>query len=469
MKAPFLGQAYQSMSPILSSQTAINIYAELTEGQSDEVGAFYGTPGIASTFSGTGQVRGMRWAGGYLWAVIGSTVWKIDSNYGGVNVGSLPNNSGQVSMINNETQVAIAHDAGWHWIAFTGTSIAAVSGAPPSTSILTYADQYGLYTDNGGLFGITALGDLSTLDPLDVADAEGDPDNLVSIIADHEEIWLLGEDTTQVYANTGAALFPYEKVAGGFIEVGCCAKFSVAKGANSTFWLGRDRTGQGMVFRSSGYQPMRISTHPIENAIRKYGSISDAIGWCYMENGHVFYQLTFLTGNATWVYDVASKGWHQRSWMDTLGILNRHRANCYSAFNNDLLVGDWQNGKIYKQSLNLYTDDGAVIYRERAFDIPDSEQKRVRIDKFQVYATLGDGDPSASGAPIKLWLQVSRDAGRKFGYQRIISAGAIGQTSARARWRRLGNGRDIVIRVATTMVNRVEWVSATMDAESLGV
>ena len=32
MKTKFLGQAYQSRSPILSSQTAINIYAESTEG-----------------------------------------------------------------------------------------------------------------------------------------------------------------------------------------------------------------------------------------------------------------------------------------------------------------------------------------------------------------------------------------------------------------------------------------------------
>ena len=473
MKAPFLGQAYASRSPILSSQTAINIFPELTEQNSDEVGAFYGTPGISAKFTGSGEVRGVHVAGGYLWAVIGSTVWRLDSSYGSLNVGSLPNSSGRVSMVHNPTQLAVAHQDGWHWIALNGTSIASVSGAPQG-SILTYQDQYVLFTDVRGLFGITALADLSTIDPLDVADAEGDPDNLVAVISSHREAWLLGEETTEVWDNTGAALFPFERNSGVFIDAGCAAKFSVAKGQNTVFWVGRDRTGMGMVLMANGYAPVRISTHPIEHLLNGCSNLSDAIGWCYHEEGHIFYWLTIPpaadgTGDVSFVYDTAAKGWHQRAWMDSNGLLHRHRANCYCQFGNDHVVGDWQNGKIYKMSLDTYTDDGAVIYRERAFDIPDSEQKRVRIDKFEVFANIGDGASPSDGSPIKLWLQVSRDAGRNFGYQRIITTGYIGQTKARARWRRLGNGRDIVVRVATTMSNRVQWVSANMEAEQLSV
>jgi len=468
VRAPFLGQAYQSRSPVLASQTAINIFPELTEGNTDEVGAFYGTPGLTSVYTGSGEVRGLHSAGGYLWAVIGSTVWRLDSAFNATNCGTLPNSSGRVSMIHNETQLAIAHNDGWHWVALSGTSIAAVAGAPTGTSPLAVQDQYVLFVaENGGQFGITALADLSTIDALDIADAEGDPDNLVSIVSTHREAWLFGEETAEIWDDTGAALFPFERNSGVFIDAGCCAPLSVAKGQNTVFWLARDRTGQGMVVMANGYSPIRISTHPIEYAINRYSTISDAIGWCYHEEGHIFYVLTFPTGDATWVYDTAAKGWHQRAWLDSNGALHRHRGNCYATFNGLHYVGDWQNGKVYRMSLDTYTDDGAVIYRERAFDIPDSEQKRVRIDKFEVFATIGDGDPSASGAPIKLWLQVSRDAGRNFGYQRIISTGAIGATKARARWRRLGNGRDIVLKVATTMDNRVHWVSAYMDAEAM--
>ena len=464
MKLPFLGQAYQSRSPVLASQTAINIYPELTEGNSDEIGAFIGTPGLIAKYAQTGEVRGMLVAGGYLFAVIGNTLWKISSNWSSVSMGTLPNSSGRVSMVANETQIAIAHQDGWHWVAIAGSSIAPVSGAPTG-SVLTYQDQYGLYTDTGGTFGITTLADLSTLDPLDVADAEGAPDNLVSIISDHREAWLFGETTTEIWANTGAALFPFERSAGGFIEQGCAAKFSPAKLDNSVFWLGRNSNGQGVVYRSNGYTPERISTHAIETAISKYSDISDAIGIAYQDEGHTFYWLIFPTGNASWVYDVATKGWHQRAWLDSNGLLNRHRANCYATFNGMHLIGDWQNGTIYQMSLDIYTDNNEEIYRERAFDLPESEEKKARYDQIQLFGTFGDGASPTDPTSPQVWMQISRDGGRIWGYQRVINVGAIGQTKYRARWRRVGTGRNPVIRFATTMKNRVQWVHASASGE----
>lgn len=465
MEIPFLGQAYQSRSQVLASQTAINIFPETTEGNSDEVGAFYGCPGLISKFAAAGEVRGTHVAGGYLFAVIASTVYRLDSSFTATNLGTLPNNARRVSMIHNETQLAIAHQDGWHWVAFTGTAIAPVSGSP-SGSILTYQDEYALYTDVNGLFGITALADLSTLDPLDVADAEGLPDNLVSIICDHREAWLMGEESIEIWSNTGAALFPFERNPGGLIEQGCAARFSPTKLDNSIFWLGRDSNGQGIVYRSNGYMPVRISTHAIEFAINQYSDISDCIGYSYQEEGHSFYVLVFPTGDATWVYDVASKGWHQRAWLDAQGMLHRHRANCYATFNAKHIVGDWQNGNVYQTDLDTYTDNGAVIYRERAFDLPEYENQRIRLDRLQIFAIIGDGDP-ADGSSIKLWVQVSRDGGRNFGFQRIINTGAIGQTRARAMWRRLGTARNPVIRLATTMANRIQWVAAFLDGEAL--
>jgi hypothetical protein len=67
-----------------------------------------------------------------------------------------------------------------------------------------------------------------------------------------------------------------------------------------------------------------------------------------------------------------------------------------------------------------------------------------------------------------VWLQMSRDSGRRWGYQRIVSLGAIGETTKRARWRHCGSGRNIVLRIGTTMQNRVQWVAGFMDAEVLG-
>ncbi|WP_460918270.1 hypothetical protein, partial [Staphylococcus aureus] len=79
--------------------------------------------------------------------------------------------------------------------------------------------------------------------------------------------------------------------------------------------------GQTIVLEGSSYQAHRISTNAIENEIRGYANITDAIGMIYQTEGHVFYVLTFPSADATWVYDKATQLWHQRCWTDTQGIL----------------------------------------------------------------------------------------------------------------------------------------------------
>lgn len=490
MKTKFLGQAYQSRSPILSSQTAINIYPEGTEGNNDQIGAFYGTPGLVTKFTGSGPVRGMHAAAdGNLYAVIGPSAYKINVQFVGMNIGTI-GGSGDVCIKDNGAQVNFAHSDGMHWIAFGGSAVAAVGNAPQN-SITSVMDNYLCFTDGSAGFatwGITQVADLSTIDPLDVATAEGAPDNLVSILCDHREVWLFGTSTTEIWSDTGAAFFPFERSPGGFIEQGCIAARSPTQMDNSVFWLGQDKNGQGIVYRANSYIPTRISTHAMEYAINRYPTISDAFGISYQEEGHSFYWLVFPSGNSSWCYDIATGGWHQRLWLSpTDGSLNRPRANCYVFFGGMHLVGDYQNGKIYRMSLDIGQDDGNDIYRERAFDLPDSENNRIRMDFIELDALTGDeqillpqgafqfGDFQpvafqAAGptlAPPLIWLQVSRDGGRKFGYQRLRTLSLTGQTMARSRWRHLGNGRKVVLRVGTTMSNRVHWVGLNMRGEAL--
>ena len=482
METQFLGQAYASRSPVLASQTAINIYPELNETTGSDVGGFYGTPGLKAVYQGSGQVRGLWATNNYLFAVVGAKVLRFDRFYGVTTLGTLPNSTGRVSITDSGSQVIIAHPDGWHWVSETGSAIAAVSGSPTS-SVVAFQDNYGIFTSTGGTFGITNVGDLSTISALDIATAEGAPDDLVSLISDHREVWLFGTETTEIWSNTGAQFFPFERAPGGFIEQGCAAKWSPSKLDNSVFWLGRDRNGRGVVFRSNAYVPTRISTHAIEQAIAGYDRIDDAIGYTYQDEGHGFYVLNFPSGDKTWVYDIATKMWHQRAYRDSLGELHRHRSNCYAYFAGDHLVGDWENGKIYRMAVDLTTDAGEVIYRERAWELDTDSHKKQRIDLLELEALMGGGTSStATGgfayiyglfggatAPTTddnvVWLQVSQDAGQTFGYERQRTLGAVGQRKARARWRRLGAGRDTVLRVATTMTRPVSWVGANATVD----
>lgn len=466
MKTQFLGQAYQSRSPMLASQTAINIYPEIVEApDGNAIGGFYGTPGLQSIFQGTGEVRGLRTStDGKLYAVVANQVYRLNNTYTPTSLGNLPNASGPVSIIDNGSQIAVAHEDGWHWVSYTGSAIASVVDSPDNC-ILTEQDNYVIYTDDtSGTFGITALGDLSVIDPLDFASEEGAPDPVVSVVSLNREPWLLGSQSTGIWNNTGAALFPFERAPSGFFEVGCAARRSPAKIDNSLFWLAQDEHGQGLVVRNNAYGAQRISTHAIEFSLREMSDISDAIGFTYQDEGHSFYWLTFPTGQKTWVYDVATKGWHQRAYQNSQGLLQRHRANCYANFNGKHLVGDYANGKIYEMSLDFHDDDGDTIYRERAWELPDNENKRIRGDYLELVGLAGDGE---SGSAPLIALEVSQDAGRTWGYERIVGFGKQGQHTARARWRRLGTGRNTVYRVSTEMRNRISWTDAIFRGEAL--
>jgi hypothetical protein len=180
------------------------------------------------------------------------------------------------------------------------------SGVPAvGFSSVSYIDGYGILTvnDSSGQFYITGLLDFSTIDPLDVASAESSPDGLVRVLVDHREIWLFGTKTIEPWSNTGASPFPLERVPGALLERGCAAAQSCAKMDNSVFWLGDDR----IIYRADGYQPVRISTHAIEEILRT-GTVSDAYGMTYFMGGHHFYVLTLPSLGRTFAFDAAASG-----------------------------------------------------------------------------------------------------------------------------------------------------------------
>jgi hypothetical protein len=106
---------------------------------------------------------------------------------------------------------------------------------------------------------------------------------------------------------------PLQRIQGAFNELGCAAPYSVAKMDNGLFWLGRDRRGEGIVYRANGYSGVRISTHAVEWQIQQYADMSDAIAYTYQQDGHSFYVLVFPSANTTWVYDAATQAWHERA------------------------------------------------------------------------------------------------------------------------------------------------------------
>jgi hypothetical protein len=169
---------------------------------------------------------------------------------------------------------------------------------------------------------------------------------------------------------------------------------------NGLFWLGADARGQGIVYRANGYTGQRISTHAVEWQIQQYSTLTDAIAYTYQQDGHSFYVLTFPSGNATWVYDVATGAWHERAGWDN-GLFTRHRSNCQMAFNHKIVVGDYQNGNIYAFDLNTYADNGQTqkwLRSWRALPTGQNNLKRTAQHSMQIDIESGVG---LNGIPLQ--------------------------------------------------------------------
>jgi hypothetical protein len=331
---------------------------------------------------------------GIAYVVSGDKFYSLTTSWVSTLLGTV-SGDGPVGMADNGTQIFIACNPGG-FIYNTSTAVFGPITDPdfPGAGSVGYLDGYFVFNEpNSQKFWVTSLLDGTSIDPLDFASAEGYPDNVISLIVDHREIFLFGNTSVEVWYDAGTPDFPLARIQGAFMEVGCGAAYSVAKLDNSVFWIGSDARGRGVVYRANGYSPARVSTNALEYAIQSYGNISDAIAYTYQQDGHPFYVLIFPTAQATWVYDVSTQLWHERAGFEA-GQFVRHRSNCQVSFSDEIVVGDYADGRLYAYDLDVYADDGGIqkwLRSWRALPTGQNNLKRTAHHNLQLDAETGVG------------------------------------------------------------------------------
>jgi len=335
---------------------------------------------------------------------------------------------------------------------------------------------------------------------------DGAPDDLVALIVDHREIYLMGEISSEVWTDVGAVPFPFQRIPGTSTQHGIAAPFSLARLGNSFAYVSRNNRGQAQIMQMKGYLPERISTHAVENTLANQ-YVADAISWTYQLEGHEVYVITFPTLNLTWAYDNATQMWHKWLYTASDNTYQRHRGNCCANFQGMVLVGDYSNGKIYELDKTNYTDDGQNVRRLRRAPHLVTDFQRQYFDELQIQFQPGVGttglsrstvvqqtnnpDPyyiypeatltigpfdvftigNASGVVIsstttnpQAMLRWSNDGGSTWSKEYWVQIGGLGKYKNRAIWRRLGMARDRVFEVSITDPVNAVIVSANLKA-----
>jgi len=336
---------------------------------------------------------------------------------------------------------------------------------------------------------------------LSFASKDGSPDQLVALIVDHREVYLLGESSSEVWVDAGLFPFPFQRIPGTSTQHGIVAQNSVSRVGNSFAYVSRNLRGQGQIMQMNGYIPQRISTHAVENTLANQ-YISDAIAWTYQLEGHEVYVVSFPTINITWAFDSTTGLWFKWLYCTTANQYQRHRGNCSCVFQGMVLVGDYANGKIYELDSTNYTDDGNNIRRLRRAPHLVSDLQRQYFEEFQIQFQPGVGTTGLSvspfiyiGTPYILYptatltipatqtvvlgfatlqnqtttlpqamLRWSDDGGSTWSNEHWVTIGQTGKYKNRAIWRRLGQARDRVFEVVVTDPVKAVIVSANLKA-----
>ena len=262
---------------------------------------------------------------------------------------------------------------------------------PFACSSATFLDSFYIASiANSKTFQVSAPLDGTTWDPSDSAVKESYPDNIGFVLADHQELLVFGETHSEVWVAPGAnPIFPFQPSESYAMSIGIAAPFSACSLRDGPAWIGASLRGQPIAYFAQGFQPQRISTHAVEQAWAKYTTFADAVAFVYEIDGHELWQISFPTGDATWVYDrtaslqMGRPQWHEENSFDGAAF-HRHRGMSHCFVFGANFCGDFANGNIYQMSDTVYQDNGQAIARTRTFAHVDAQRLRLFFQKLEV-------------------------------------------------------------------------------------
>lgn len=392
------------------SQRSINRYPEFNEtglGKDSEFAQLVPTPGLTTllTVDTPGQSRnGYTTSNNALYWTFGNTLYKI-TGYSGTSVGwtstfvgNIPG-TGDVQYSDNGLQLFCVCSTGATYIAdlvsnafwLAGSQSGDGDGWLPASSV-TYMDGYVVFTKmNSNEFFWTDL--YSTqVEALNFASAETNPDHVVKVLSNNEDLWVFGGTTTELWYDLGSGNTVFERRQGILVETGAASPMTIEKLNNTVFWLAVDDRGGPIVYMANGYSPVRVSTFAIENILQSCTSdqIAQATADSNQWNGHYFYTLNIPGLTSTYVFDMTSYNQSGKaSWFEKQSgygqAANRSIAEGHAYYMGKHITGDYlSTGQLYFFDQNSYTENGLAIARIRTTPHVSNSMKRVKYISLQI-------------------------------------------------------------------------------------
>jgi hypothetical protein len=481
MRVPFrgfIGPAYKAASWKASAQRAVNLYPE---GDPEKGLVYYPAPGhTAIGTRGSSPVLAMEPTPSGLVIVTADSVHFVP----GIEAGAFVN---PVQVGATGSAYAVVAQAGDQVMIVNGNqgfSFNRTDVAPTLTTITSEAFPANPQTccaldgffithgPNSDQFFWSDPFNPQAWNALDFASAENLNDKLQRAITVERELYLIGSQSTEIWATTGGEEV-FDRIQGTYIPYGTVAPLSAAVIGQALLWLAQDANGGAVVIQARGLQSKRVSTHAIEQELASYSTLIDAYALTYQQNGHLFYVLTLPTAGKTWVYDLATQLWHERSSRvpdptapnQTAPVSNidgAWRARCHAYFAGMNLVGDSRGPTISQLSPSIYSENGVDIVCKRVSPHVNRNNEYLTCSEIDFICQPGVGLSGANADPVALF-RVSKDGGQTWSAQRSSPLGKMGEYRTVIDFKRLGTARDFVFELTMSAQVYRPIVGAYLD------
>lgn len=185
--------------------------------------------------------------------------------------------------------------------------------------------------------------------------ASASPDDIITLAAGWEELFILGRESTQAHYASGDADIPFPALSGSTSETGIVNARCLQKIANTWIFA----TPQKQVVMMNGRNAQNIA-QAIEQDLRRLDHYSSADSLVLFNR---FYVLSFPLDDRTYVYDSETQLWYRwEAWDNTVKIYRKFPfvSSVYAKSWGLQIVGDY-SGKVHFMDHDLTSDNDDLI------------------------------------------------------------------------------------------------------------
>lgn len=411
---------------------------------------------------------------GYLWAITGSGVYKVDQGGSATFIGGISGSSAITADVNRDHQIGIVSDSRYYVLDTVAdtltdwTDFEYIDPVDPAYDLygplyapnsVVHYNGYMVLTYSNARWQISNLNDARYFALSDLGFFTFRGDGCKRALVRGGDLIIFGERSLEFWKDVGATNgFTMSRVSA--TEVGIGSPLSAANIDESVLFIDDNLA----VRQIEGYQAITISTPFIARKIREAADPDSIRATTYERDGHKFY--TISCDDFTLTYNLATQLWHEEK---TEG-LNRRVIASVAKLNNKWYAGHYAEGKIFRMSPDYYKDNTDLLVMEVETPPVHNFPNRVRVKSLFIDALFGTAaaaDTDADESDPKILVYISEDGGENWIYLEELSLGDINSKYEELRVQGVGtseqNGFCFRLVISTPVVRGILGMAADVS------